>query len=286
MKIFKKVCLLDGTRKVYFCGMKIWSYYKPVGMPDFSYDIMKFIGLGQCKDLQNLVLGSSHGRDGFIPAKFDFNAANSSQDLYRAWRLYEYVLKHNGKKLKQVVLFWSVFHAGLELEKTREFVRCIPYKGLYNIPYASPLPIDDAYGMNLLFEQQKTTVCPNGFRGRATYALTHVKEPTEILVSKHIKNTMRDNNQIKYLGKIVALARKHKHAVYVVLPPYRSDYLQCLPDQKIVFRELFEFLKDNSDVKLLNLQNDKDFVDSDFDSPDHCNEQGGIKLTAKIKKLL
>lgn len=286
MKIFKKVCLLDGTRKIYFCGVKIWSYYKPVGMPDFSYDIMKFVGLSNCKDLRNLVLGSSHGRDGFVPSRFDFNAANSSQDLYRAWKLYEYTVNNNGKNLKRVILFWSVFHAGLELEKTREFVRCIPYKGLYNIPYASRFPIDDAYGLGLLHAQEKTTVCPEGFRGRATYDLTHFKEPTETLVAKHLKNTMRNNNQIKYLGAIVELARKMGHKVYVVLPPYRSDYLKCLPDQEIVFRELFEFLKTNSDIKLLNLQYDKDFIDSDFDSPDHCNEQGGIKLTTKIKEAL
>ena len=132
----------------------------------------------------------------------------------------------------------------------------------------------------------KTTVCPNGFRGRATYALTHFVEPTDVLVHKHLKNTMRNNNQIRYLGNIAKTARKNNHRVFVVLPPYRSDYLNCMPEQKIVFRELFDFLNKNPDVKLLNLQYDKDFIDSDFDSPDHCNEQGGIKLTAKIKKLI
>ena len=186
MKFFKKVCLLNGVRKIYICGINVWSYYKPVGLPDFCYDIMKFIGLQRCKDLQNLILGSSHGRDGFIPSTFDFNAANSSQDLYRAWKLYEYVLKHNGKKIKKIILFWSVFHAGLELEKTREFVRCIPYKGLYNIPYASKFPIDDSYGLEILKQQHATTKCPKNFRGQATYNLNHFIETTQILVSKHI----------------------------------------------------------------------------------------------------
>ena len=283
MKIFKKICLLNGTRNIYFCGIKIWSYYKPVALPDFSYDIMKFIALGKCHDLKNLVLGSSHGRDGFIPTKFDFNLANSSQDLYRGWKLYEYVAKHNGKKLKNVILFWSVFHAGLQLEKTREFVRCIPYKGLYNITYASKLPIDDKEGMEILKKQKKSTVCPDGFRGKAAYNLIHFNEPTSVLVGKHLKNTMRNNNQIQYLEKIVNKAKRAKHNVYVVLPPYRSDYLKCLPNESVVYRELFDFLNKHKDVKLLNFQRDKDFKDSDFDSPDHCNEFGGVKLTKKIK---
>ena len=97
---------------------------------------------------------------------------------------------------------------------------------------------------------------------------------------------MRNNNQIKYLGDIVKLARQKHHKVYVVLPPYRSDYLKCLPEESIVYRELFDFLKENPDVKLLNFQLSSDFKDSDFDSPDHCNKSGGLKLTKKIKSAM
>ena len=286
MKLFKKITDIDGTRKIYLFKIPVWSYYKPVALPDFSYDIMKFKGLTQCEDLKNLILGSSHARDGFIPSKNDFSLANSSQDLYRASKLYEYVVKHNGQELRNVILFWSVFHPGLELEKTREFVRCIPYKGLYGIDYATKLPIDDKKGMDILNKQIKTVICPTGFRGQATYNLEHFKEPTDVLVSKHLKNTMRNNNQIKYLGDIVKLARQKHHKVYVVLPPYRSDYLKCLPEESIVYRELFDFLKENPDVKLLNFQLSSDFKDSDFDSPDHCNKSGGLKLTKKIKSAM
>ena len=283
MKLFKKITLLDGTRKIYFCGFKIWSYYKPLALPDFNYDIMNFIGLSKCKDLKNLILGSSHGRDGFVPSRFDFNLSASSLDMYRIWNLYKYVVEHNGKKLENLILFWSVFHPGLELEKTREFVRCIPYNGLYGIDYASVFPIDDDYGIRILNRQRKSTRCSNNFRGKSTYNLVHFVEPTSVLVEKHLKNTRRNNNQIRYLDNIVTLARKQKHNVYIVLPPYRSDYLKYLPDEKLVYRELFNFLDKNQDVILLNFQHDKDFKDSDFDSPDHCNEIGGIKLTEKIK---
>lgn len=286
MKLIRKITYLDGIRKIYFCGLRIWTYYKPVGLPNFSYDIKKYMGVKNCKNLRNLILGSSHGRDCFVPGRFDFNLSNSSLDMYRIWNLYSWVVKYNGKNLKKVFVVWSVFHAGLQLEKTKEYNRCIPYKGLYNIDYAVPFPVDDSYGIKLLNEQKKEVVCPSSFRGRATYNMKHFYEPTKELVKKHLKNTMRNNNQIQYLQNIVDLANKKKHQVYVILPPYRSDYLKYLPDDKIVYRELFDFLDKNKNVKLLNFQHDSDFVYNDFDSPDHCNEKGGLKLTQKIKSAI
>jgi hypothetical protein len=284
MKLLKKITYLDGTRKIYFCGIKIRSFYQPVGLPDFTYDIKKYLGVKNCKNLRNLILGSSHGRDCFIPGNFDFNLSNTSLDLYRIWKLYSWTVKHNGKDLKNIIIVWSVFHPGLQLEKTKEYNRCIPYKGLYNIDYACELPVDDSFGIRLLNKQKKDVVCPNNFRGVATYGKKHFFEPTKELVQKHIKNTKRNNNQIQYLQKIADLSHKKKQKLYIVLPPYRSDYLKYLSNNKDVYFELFRFLDKNQDVKLLDFQYDKDFKYSDFDSCDHCNKSGAEKLTKKIKK--
>jgi hypothetical protein len=286
MKLFKKVTYLDGSRKLYFCGIKIWSFYEPVGLPDFKLDIKKFLAVKNCKNLKNLVLGSSHGRDCFIPGKYDFNLSGSSLDMYRIWKLYSWVVKNNGKKLKNIIIVWSVFHAGLQLEKTKEYPRCISYKALYKINYALPLPMNDAVGLKSVKEQSEIASCPKDYRGQASYTGKHFYEPAKVLVKKHLKNTNRDNNQIQYLQKIVDAAKKHKHKVFVVLPPYRSDYLKYLPNDEIVYRELFDFVAKNKDVKLLNFQHDKDFKYSDFDSSDHCNEIGAIKMTKKLNKAI
>ena len=285
MKIFKKVRHLGDKRDIYFCGIKIFSYHRRIVLKDASYAILKFMAVQKCKDLENLVLGSSHGRDGFIPGDKDFNLSNSSLDMYRIWNLYKFVVEHNGKNLKNVIVFWSVFHAGLQLEKTKEFSKCIPYKYLYGIDYASDFPANDKYAIQKIKQQQKDIICPDDFRGKSTYD-THHGESAETLVSKHLKNTMRNNNQIQYLDNIAKLAKRKNHKLYVVLPPYRSDYLKFLPKDKIVYRELFDFLDKNKNVKLLNFRRDKDFKDSDFDSPDHCNENGGIKLTKKINRAI
>ena len=286
MKFFKKVTYLDGKRNVYFCGIKIWSYYKPVGLPDFTYDIKKYIAVNKCKNIKNLILGSSHGRDAFIPGIYDFNLSNSSLDMYRIWKLYEYVVNNNGKNLEKIIIVWSVFHAGLQLEKTKEYNRCIPYKALYNIDYALPFPVDDTFGLELLNKQKNTVFCPDDFRGQATYNLKHFYEPTKVLVEKHLKNTRRNNNKILYLQKIADLTNIKKQKLYIVLPPYRSDYLKYLPSDNEVFRDLFKFLDQNKNVKLLNFLHDKDFKYTDFDSPDHCNLIGGKKLTKKINSVI
>ena len=285
MKLFRKVRELDGHRKIYFLGVRVLSYRQSVKPRDYSYEILKYLGATHCANLRNLVLGSSHGRDAFVPGTYDFNLSASSLDLYRIWHLYKYVVEHNGKNLRNVIIVWSVFHPGLQLEKTIEWKNCIPYKKLYGIDYAFPLPVDDTFVLNAIDEQLPNIVCPKTFRGKSLYTTNH-ETPTEILVEKHLKNTKRNNNQIQYLENIVRFARRHKHNVFVVLPPYRSDYLSYLPGNDVVYRELFEFLKHNPDVKLFDFQYDSDFVDSDFDSPDHCNEAGGKKLTRKLRAAM
>ena len=283
MKIFRKEYQLGGWRHFYVCGIRVWSKYRQPSVPDFRYDIMKFLGFEKIKNITNLVLGSSHGRDGFVPGTDDYSLANSSQDLYRAWKLYEYANKD--KKIKNVIIFWSIFHAGLQLERTKNFQMCVPYKVLYGIDYACEFPTDDAPAISKIKKQMQTTQCPTDFRGQSLYNINH-NAATPILVDKHLKNTTRNNGQIQYLNKIIEQARKNKQGVFVVLPPYRSDYMSCLPEQDVIFAELFDCIANNPDVTLLNFHDDKDFTDSDFESADHCNIDGGIKLTNKIKSAL
>jgi hypothetical protein len=285
VKLFYKKRLFDGHRQIYCCGIKIFSYHKELSLPDYSFDVMKFKGLMSCKNIKNLVLGSSHGRDGFVPDASDYNLSNSSLDLYRIWKLYEYVVNNTKHDIKNVIIFWSVFHAGLQLEKTREFQRCASYKRLYNIEYASPYPTDDTKALKKVDELMHTVVCPENFRGQSLYNINH-NTNTQQLVAKHLKNTNRQNDQIQHLKSIIKLARQQKHNVFIVLPPYRSDYLSFLPDDKKTYSELLKLLRYNRDVKLINLQRDTDFTDNDFESADHCNYDGGIKLTRKIKQFI
>lgn len=290
MKLFSQKILPNGRKHIFFCGIKIASYFKrnivPVYM--FKSDVLKYKAFIGCDNIKTVILGSSHGRDGYIPNGRSFNLANSSQDLYRAYKVYEYLTKQKSKceSLRNIVLFWSVFHPGLQLEKTQEYLKCIPYKLFYDAQYICEFPISDKKYLRRLYRQFKKTTVPNNYRGKSLWDINHDGEITSDLVSKHIKNTKRNNGQIQYVQNILDLARKYKHKLYIVLPPYRTDYLKCLPDYKEIYFELFDFLDKNPDVTLLDLQHDKDFNDGDFDSADHCNERGAEKLTKKIDSFL
>ena len=253
----------------------------------FLSDIMKYKAFIATNNIKTVVFGSSHGRDCFFPTGTSFNLANSSQDLYRAYKLYEFILQDEikTKNLKNVVIIWSVFHSGLQLEKTREYLKCSPYKVLYNIDYACDLPIKDGDIILALKKYINTVKLPQGYRGESLYDIIH-QDTTSELVAKHVKNTKRNNNQIQYLIKMANLAQQHNHKLFVVLPPYRSDYLKYLPPDDEIYAELFGFLNNNPNVKLLNFQRDKDFLDTDFDSADHCCLVGAKKFTKKLLKYL
>ena len=267
--------------------MKIFKLFsKKNQMPDFTVDILKFKSFtNNCDKIETVVLGSSHGRDAFLPDNNCFNLANSSQDLYRASKVYEYIINNcTSSSVKNIILFWSVFHPGLQLEKTQEYIKCIPYKALYGIEYAMPLPIDDSSILKHIHKQSKI-IPDQEYRGESFYNVTHI-DITQELVAKHIKNTKRNNNQIQYLENMATLAAQHGHKLYIVLPPYRQDYLDCLPSDQEIYFELFAFLQKNPDVQLLNFQRDPDFKSTDFDSADHCNKTGARKLTNKIMQHL
>lgn len=251
----------------------------------FKTDIMKYNAFCKCDIIKTVVLGSSHARDAFVPDVTSFNFGNSSQDLYRAFKVYKYITKQNRKDLHNVILFWSVFHPGLQLEKTKEYLRCVPYKFFYDAKYIGKFPIPDKEILQELKHAVKTVSVPDGYRGESLYDVEHT-DITHELVAKHIKNTQRNNNQIQYLGKIADLASKYNHKLYVVLPPYRQDYLDCLPKDNDIYFELFDFLSVHPEITLLNFQRDKDFLDTDFDSADHCNRHDAEKLTKKINRVI
>ena len=290
MKIFRKERLPHGQRNIYFCGIKIFTYYKNVCRAShFKTAVIKYKAFMLCDNIKTIILGSSHGRDGFIPDDTCFNLANSSQDLYRAFKVYEHItnMSDKCKSLQNVILFWSVFHPGLQLEKTKEYLKCIPYKAFYNAQYLVDFPISDHIYLKQLKKLLKRIHVPKDYRGKSFWDIRHsADESASILVEKHIKNTQRNNHQIQYLEKMLDLAHKYNHKLYIVLPPYRQDYLECLPDDKKIYFELFDFLDKNPDVRLINIQRDKNFNWDDFDSVDHLNEQGSIKSTKKIMKFL
>lgn len=102
-------------------------------------------------------------------------------------------------------------------------------------------------------------------------------------VASHLKNNRRTISQDVYLEKIIDLVQKNKIKIYIVLPPYRQDYIELLPAFDEMFAKVVDICKRHK-IKFLNYTYDKDFSAMDFGDCDHLNRGGGIKLTRKIKK--
>ena len=78
---------------------------------------------------------------------------------------------------------------------------------------------------------------------------------------------------------MAALAKAKGHDFYVVVPPFRSDYMALMPPFEETFKELLAL----DGVKILNFFGDENFSDGDFGDTDHLNKSGAMKLTRLIR---
>jgi hypothetical protein len=89
------------------------------------------------KNVNTLVMGSSHGDYSFNPRYYTPGAYNfcwASQDLYYSYNVY-LKLFQQAPNLNTVVLFFSVFSPGFDLYMTSEYLRCVVYKKIVDIDY-------------------------------------------------------------------------------------------------------------------------------------------------------
>ena len=248
----------------------------------------KYFSLQVFKDrMETLVIGSSHGHHGYRAQEnlYEINACETSQDLYYSYELYKKY--SDAARLKNIVLFYSVFSPGHILELT-ERNRCDSYKFIYGIPYRF-LGICEKKGLkeafSVLIERMKNH--PDfHYVGNLPDNISDMPPlftDAERRAKDHLKSNKRNENQTVYVEKAIKLSCERGHRLYIVIPPARSDYRNCLPP----FEELFaELLKLKNQVKILSFFEDEHFSDSDFWDTDHLNKQGSMKLTAFIRDMM
>lgn len=237
--------------------------------------------------IQTLALGSSHGEAGFVPDESSFNLCGASQDLYTSASMYRQCAGF--PNLKTVILFYSVFSSGCELEKTGERERCVYYKHLWGVPYRY---YDEASWANkeesfLQWDRSREFKPDIGYRGLCDYStFPMMSTSVEERVASHLKNNRRNNGQVAYVESMIDLADKSGHRFVVVIPPCRNDYTRLCPPYKELFAELLAVLERHSNVSLLSFWGDQSFADSDFGDTDHLNLVGARKRTSKINASL
>lgn len=233
--------------------------------------------------VETLVLGSSHGNYGFHATGNEFNFCIDSQDLYYGYEIYKKYA--DLKNLKTIILFYSVFSPGFDLEMTNIFFDPIAYKILLDIPYRYER--NDRKKTEKTFQKymRSDKICYDHMDSRGNFdhcSFFGKNVDAKERADGHLKNAVRENGQTKYVAEMQNLAEKNGHSFVVVIPPARSDYMQHMPPCETVFKDLFSL----KNVRTLNYFGSSDFSDEDFGDMDHLNLQGALKLTDFIHKAL
>lgn len=236
--------------------------------------------------LSTIVLGSSHGYYGFNTNMLphSFNLCSPSQDLKYSYLLLDKV-NRECNKLKNIILFYSIFSPGSDVEKSAsERVVAIAMNNKYQlgINYSEEELISlNNFAKNIKIECENPKNYDHGY---PPFILESINDSYG--VSNRARDHLRFNlrhNSLGYLSKIIALAYHRRQRIFIVLPPYRSDYkreiIQNGGNRYSGLTTTLELAKSFIKPVVLDFFDNTNFIDSDFIDFDHLNHEGAIKLT-------
>ncbi len=293
MKLFYKKKNSNGEREVYFFGFKIYEYigksFIKNNMPTMRLDTVKYKNIANAKNVKNLILGSSHAMNGFVPKQNDYNLGGSSQDLYISYNLYKYMLAKKHPNLENIILFYSPFSPGFQLCKTNEAFKCIPYKIFYDIDYQEEAPKSLKHLERCLSPILKNTPAETSddYRGKSCF----YQDKNEIcdvasIARRWLKHNRRNSSQHEYIKQFVCDTVANNHKLYVIIPPMRADLRLLLPNKNVLFSELFKLQKQHPQICIIDYYDSELFEIIDFKDCDHLNELGGTKLSNLIHQKI
>ena len=243
----------------------------------------------EANNINTVVLGSSHG-ERFIPDYFpnSFNLCSRSQDLKYSFLFYKYVTK-NYPHIKKIILFYSVFSPGSEIEKSPQEKEICP---AMNELFSLGVEYDDELLKRLSVEiRGKLDFLRVQSEFKKGYIPTTETDlgPDDVIkkVNSHLKLNKNNISNI-YLIKLLLLVKKLGHQIVIVIPPGRSDYKKGFEmSSNCLFSSLYEIIYDfniDHEINLINFWDDNSFVDSYFDDCHHlhCLREGSKLLTEKI----
>ena len=250
----------------------------------------KILSYEEIKDsIDTIILGSSHAQLGYRAKDNEFNLGLSFQDLYCSYNLYK---KYNNPKIKNIILFYSVFSPGAQTIKSKFADTMTVYKVIAGFDYQDNKTAKEKnlyqleYGYKIQYKKfKKKFIFDKKYRGNEVSYITCFKPPLAAdRATPHLKNNQRNNHQTDYVVKIKDLADKNHANFFVVIPPATIDYKKSLPDSSILFSELFDTCKQNN-IAILNMYDSDIFKNTDFEDWDHLNITGAGKLTKCINEF-
>ena len=258
----------------------------------------------QAKEVEVLVLGSSHGYYAIDPAQFGhkgFNAAYIAQDLYYDSRI---ALKHlnDMPKLRQVIVPISYHTLETNLCDTPEDWRSFFYRRFYGIPrYDGHKRFDPRnWSLMLLYRNKEVfrfiasgfniNLCPNlrdnGFAATDDFApITPEAGEARIEIHHHDMHEPRLKQNVVYLEQLFTALKARGVRIAIVSVPIHHDY------SDLIEREPYDRMQaaiHGLQAKFGATYHDYMF-DGRFDTPDyanvdHLNEAGAERFSRILRE--
>ena len=259
--------------------------------------------LNNAKDVETLVLGSSHTYFGINPEKFStttFNLAFTSQNFeYDYVLLNQYVEQCNGlKNLIIPISYFSLFSKGFEGGK--DWWYAINYKvymdcdihsdfSKYNFEFSHP-SVWKGKLLSLL-KPSENLQCTDFGMGTA-YAIDNKTESwddAEAAIERHTAKEFNglDKNLI-YLNKIITLCKDKDINVILITTPTWYTYYKGLNRMQLakMYEVIEDLLHNNSRIQYYDFLTDNRFVEDDFYDSDHLSNIGADKFSEILNALI
>lgn len=298
--LFRKEKIDEKTRIYHILGIKIKLVKKSVRISkmtkakrDDALITLKCIRNLSAKinNVQTIVLGSSSARMGFIENDTSINLGIDAQDLYYSYKLLEKYISII-PNLKNVVLYFTVFAPGNNLEHSPLKYRSSYYSAYFDIPYRNKFAaiIDERIKLEerLIKNTKKFTTKLKA----VPYDL--MTEEHKILNPEHIEQKWIESwiklnqkcTEIHYLEKILNLAKNNGCRVLIVNCPYAERAKEKLPEYSLLFKTSNEICKKYKNVQIYNAYSDDCYEKDDFRDLNHLSRSGAEKMTTKINEFL
>ena len=271
-------------------------------------------------DITTLISGSSYGVLGIDPSYIEntVNLSSISQDLYYSSSLVKGACATN-LNIKNIVFCVGYYYFFTDLSRTQNQDEILRISKVYK-----PLPHDEHHCILLppcnkmlyesnIFDIEKvfdlytwgeyTKGFFNQNRQRKDFAAKEWDDKSKSwselssrekieagkrraeLHNRSIKREYSFLEHVTILQDFLDFCSKREINVLFVITPVTSYYLDYLdPDFKSEFYRVLNEV--NGIVHLLDLSDNKEFVDADFNDTDHLNDRGAKKLTLNIVQAL
>lgn len=260
------------------------------------------------KDIENLILGSSHAFKGINPnyiSGSSFNAAMFSQSLDYDLKILE-KFENDLINLKTIIIPISYFSLYTNLETGVESWREKYYDIYYDFSYDGNLKKLEHLSFEVFnvsvrenissikdyYTYERSTVRMDSLGWYGSNEIPSIDELKKSAIEASIRHTSKDdmllatNNNI--INKMVTMANNNGWKIVLFTPPayklYSTNLSKSQYEHTIKYCE--QISKLNTNVRYYNLIDSSNFKIADFLDADHLNSNGARKLSIILNRII